>query len=109
MMRWRSEAIWADRAPALALGLAVAIYGNATQLVDAAVGLPLSGTVGGGVLGAAALVLATRRPTWTTELGLTRRGLARNVLLGLLIGLLLGSPGLLAALAPATMTASATT
>jgi membrane protease YdiL (CAAX protease family) len=89
------------RYSALGIGTLIALYGNAFSVADAVSQLPLGGTVGGALLGAAAVLVARRgTPKWAAELGLTRRGLGPSLCWGTLLGLALGLPGLLYFLLP---------
>jgi tRNA pseudouridine32 synthase/23S rRNA pseudouridine746 synthase len=97
----RSAERAARRRGALALGLGLALYGNAWSIVDGATQLSLGGTIGGGLLGVGALRMASRSGRAGLEaIGLGRRGLGRSLLVGLLLGLLMGLPGVLYAIAP---------
>jgi membrane protease YdiL (CAAX protease family) len=97
----RMESQRQARYGALGIGALIALYGNAFSVADALSQLPLGGTVGGVLLGAAAVLVARRGTlSWAAELGLTRRGLGPSLLWGALIGLAMGLPGLVFFLAP---------
>jgi membrane protease YdiL (CAAX protease family) len=86
---------------AIWLGLGIALYGNGFAVADWLTGLPLGGTVGGGLIGLSTLALGRRAGQgWTAELGLRREGLARSAAWGLMVGLALGLPGLVKLLLP---------
>jgi membrane protease YdiL (CAAX protease family) len=81
--------------------LGIALYGNGFAVADWLTGLPLGGTVGGGLIGLSALALGRRAGQgWVAELGLRREGLARSAAWGLAVGLALGLPGMLELLFP---------
>lgn len=88
------EPLQAKRRSALRLGTLVALYGNSFAVLDSITQLSLGGTVGGAALGVGAVSLAARSGrAELAGLGLGRRGLGKSLLDGLLLGLLLGLPG----------------
>lgn len=92
-----TQAAWFGQARgALAMGAAIALYGNLMAVVEALAHLPLGGVVGGPLLGLGALAVALRGGRQgLVAIGVRRRGLVPSLLWGVALGLAMGLPGAL--------------